>query len=450
MRGANLAGHLTVNAPTGYEISTDGTNYQSTIVLASALPQDSATNYAGKPWVSGSSAGFGFGAWQINKTLPAGGGDVGNLIANPDIAGITNFGSSAFCLFANPNNSGAKVQADRPLPGPLRVGDKFQFQWAVNLDGDGGTKGFVLYTGGAGMTPLVTVEQSSYPDAIIFGTASNAADTSLGNKDSGSSPMTWTFTRTAEDLLQVAATGRDGGTNVVFTTNVAIVGAPDAFRWYASEMEQQNAALRYPFYDNLAVVPGPLGGGFTLPSQSTVFVRLAANASAGSVAGDISVTGGGAPDQKLALSGTMGAQNTPPPGYDLWVGANQLAPEVSGLNDDPDGDGSSNLLEFAMGTSPKSSNANALGMKRLGNTVLISFLQLERLDEGSAEDPGYLDYVVQSTDDLKSGEWTDTNIVPTSSLDQDNLPADADYYRVEFEVSPSAPASFYRVKVVDP
>ena len=450
VRGANLAGHLTVSAPAGYEISTDGTNYQTTIVLASALPQDSATNYATNPWVSGSSAGWGFGAWQISKALPANEGNAGNSIADPAIAGITNFSTNAFCLFASPFNSGAKAQADRPLPGPLRVGDTFQFQWAVNLDGDGGTKGFVLYTGGAGMTPLVTVEQSSYPDAIIFGTASNAADTSLGNKDSGSSPMTWTFSRTAEDRLQVSATGRGGGTNVVFTTNVAIVGAPDSFRWYASELEQQSATLRYPFYDNLAVVPGPLGGGFALPSQSTVFVRLAANAPAGTVAGNISVTGGGAPEQKLALSGTMGAQNTPPPGYDRWVGANQLPPEASALNDDPDGDGSTNLLEFAMGTSPKSSNGNALGMKRLGSNVLISFLQLERLDDGSGEDAGYVDYVVQSTDDMKSGEWTDTDIVPTYSMDQDNLPTDADYCRMEFEVSPTAPAKFYRVKVLDP
>lgn len=450
VRGANLAGHLTVSAPAGYEISTDGTNYHTNIVLVSALPQDSATNYATNPWVSGSSAGWGFGAWQISKALPANEGNAGNGIADPAIAGITNFGTNAFCLFASPFNSGAKAQADRPLPGPLRVGDTFQFQWAVNLDGDGGTKGFVLYSGGAGMTPLVTVEQSSYPDAIIFGTGSNAADTSLGNKDSGSSPMTWTFSRTAEDRLQVSATGRGGGTNIVFTTNVAIVGAPDSFRWYASELEQQSATLRYPFYDNLAVVPGPLGGGFALPSQSTVFVRLAANAPAGTVAGNISVTGGGAPEQKLALSGTMGAQNTPPPGYDLWVGANQLAPGASGLDDDPDGDGSSNLLEFAMGTSPKSANGNALGMKRLGNTILISFLQLERLDDGSGEDPGYVDYVVQSTDDLKSGQWTDTGIVPTASMNQDNLPTDADYYRVEFEVSLASAAKFYRVKVVDP
>ncbi len=450
VRGANLAGHLTVSAPVGYEISTDGTNYQTSIVLASALPQDSATNYASKPWVSGSSAGWGFGAWQISKALPANEGNAGNSIADPAIAGITNFGTNAFCLYASPFNSGAKAQADRPLPGPLRVGDTFKFQWAVNRDGDGGSKGFVLYTGGAGMTPLVTVEQSSYPDAIIFGTASNAADTGIGNKDSGSSPMTWTFSRTAEDRLQVAATGRDGGTNVVFTTNVAIVGAPDSFRWYASELEQQDATLRYPFYDNLAVVPGPLGGGFTVPSQSTVFVRLAANAPAGTVAGEISVTGGGAPDQKLALSGTVGGQSAPPPGYDLWVGTNQLAPEASALNDDPDGDGSTNLLEFAMGTSPKSANGNAVGMKRLGNQVVISFLELERLDDGSGENPGYVDYVVQSTEDLKSGEWTDTDIVPTLSMDQDNLPTDADYCRVEFEVTPQTAAKFYRVKVLIP
>lgn len=450
VRGANLTGHLTVNAPAGYEISTDGTNYQTSIVLASDLPKDSATNYASKPWVSGSSAGWGFGAWQISKALPANEGNAGNSITNPAIAGITNFGTKAFCLYASPFNSGAKVQADRPLPGPLRVGDTFKFQWAVNLDGDGGTKGFVLYTGGAGMTPLVTVEQSSYPDAIIFGTASNAADTGLGTKDNGTAPMTWSFTRTAEDQLQVAATGRDGGTNVIFTTNVAIVGSPDSFRWYASELEQQNAVLRYPFYDNLAVVPGPLGGGFTVPSQSTVFVRLAANAPVGTVAGEITVTGGGAPDQKLALSGTAGGQNTAPPGYDSWVLANNLSPEVSGLMDDPDGDGSSNLLEFAMGTGPETSGGNGLSMKRPGSQIVMRYLELARLDDGLEEDPGYVEYVVQTTEDLKSGEWTDTDIVPTYSADQDNLPTDADYYRVEFEVSPSVAAKFYRVKVIDP
>ncbi len=89
-------------------------------------------------------------------------------------------------------------------------------------------------------------------------------------------------------------------------------------------------------------------------------------------------------------------------------------------------------------------------MKRLGSNVLISFLELERLDDGSGENPGYVDYVVQSTEDLKSGEWTDTDIVPALSMDQDNLPTDADYCRVEFEVTPQNAAKFYRVKVLIP
>lgn len=59
-------------------------------------------------------------------------------------------------------------------------------------------------------------------------------------------------------------------------------------------------------------------------------------------------------------------------------------------------------------------------------------------------------YVVQSTEDLNSGQWADTDIASTYSPDKHALPTSTPYRRMEFEVDPGIARKFQRVKVSTP
>ncbi len=447
LEGNNLNGKVFVHAPDGFEISADGTNYVRDLELAASPPRDAATNYTAATWTNGSTAGLGFGAWLIEKATPAAGSSAGNTVTDPDISGIGGLGSKAFGLFAGPAFSGAKVRAKRALAAPVKVGDTFRFQWAVNLDAGGGItnagggrKGFTLYTGGAGMTPLLTVNQSSDPGAIVIGTPSGATDTGLDTE--GTNPMTWSFTRTGAQQLQVTATGRDGSTNVVFTTNVAIVGAPDAFEWFASELDRKNAndeLKRHPFYDNLAVDPAAAGGGCVAPRR--IFVRLASTAPVGTLSGLVTMTSDQAAGQTVSVKGLVSASGYG--AYDVWAQQRELPPDVIEPSADADGDGVENSIEFAMGLDPKSGSGNPMSLARSQGKILCKFLVF---DDGLADELGY---VVQASDTLQPGSWVDADIQPTW-VDPQPLDVPDAYQQVQFEITPQTARKFYRVKVIMP
>ena len=89
-----------------------------------ALPTN-AGNYA-TGWTNGANGGTGFAPWVI-KCPQAGTGFAGNLIGDPNAAGIGGMGNQAFGLFANPVGSGAFVDAQRDFAAPLPDGGDFQF-----------------------------------------------------------------------------------------------------------------------------------------------------------------------------------------------------------------------------------------------------------------------------------------------------------------------------------
>ncbi|MEC8753151.1 MAG: hypothetical protein VXX25_01050 [Verrucomicrobiota bacterium] len=86
----------------------------------------------------------------------------------------------------------------------------------------------------------------------------------------------------------------------------------------------------------------------------------------------------------------------PPSPYDTWA-------ETNGITDpegDEDSDGIVNLLEFAFGTSPVSSDTGAISSSRSGANISFTHPKREGIDHG-------LTYVVQTNGNLKFGDWDD-------------------------------------------
>ena len=210
---------------------------------------DFGANYggAGEPgWTNGANAGFGFGAWAISSG--AGTGAAGNFIGNPSSGGITGMSTESFGLFANPNTSGAFVNADRSLSTALQVGDTFSFQWGINFDsGSDGNKGFNLYTGGAPGVGTQIINVNNGTNANITLNGNNV------NFGYGTAVMNWSFAYTDATTLSVTANDRDGVGS--FSTNIAVTGGLSSFRFYASQMQAGDSAQ--PYFNDLQVVPEP-------------------------------------------------------------------------------------------------------------------------------------------------------------------------------------------------
>jgi PEP-CTERM motif len=210
------------------------------------IASDNAGNYS-SGWTNGANGGTGFLAWSLSSGGGTGGFG-GNFIGDPTAAGITGFGTQAFGQFANPSGSGAFANADRAFSSAMSVGDTFSFQWAVNFDSGDGNKGFNLYSGGVAGTQLLNVNQGGFPGNITLG----GSDTGIAY---GTGPMTWSFTLQTPTSLLVTSSARNGTSTPVFSTNLTVAGAPDAFRFYASNLEAGNN--RQPYFNNLSVVPEP-------------------------------------------------------------------------------------------------------------------------------------------------------------------------------------------------
>lgn len=209
---------------------------------AQTIASDNGGNYSGG-WTDGSNGGTGFLAWTISAT--PGTGFAGSFIGDPSFAGVTGMSTNSFGLFANPGGSGATVTVARGMSNALGVGDTFSFQWGINWDSDVGNKGFNLAVGG---TQLLNVNQAGFPGDITF----EGANTGIAY---GTGPMTWSFTLTTPSNLLVTSSARDGTTTPVFTTNLTVAAAPDAFSFYASAMGDGDQ--RQSYFNNLSVVPEP-------------------------------------------------------------------------------------------------------------------------------------------------------------------------------------------------
>jgi hypothetical protein len=145
-------------------------------------------------------------------------------------------------------------------------------------------------------------------------------------------------------------------------------------------------------------------GTFVPPSlPALIHVRMASSATSATLEGDLSILSAGMRTETVTLSGSLGNPSTPP--YETWV-AQWFAqhPSFNGeaaLPDaDPDGDGISNLMEYALGLNP-----NTPGV--IPAALVINGAQLEYAYTRStaAREAGLL-YQIEWSDTLEPGSWT--------------------------------------------
>ena len=216
----------------------------------SQIASDDANNYGGaNPWEHGSNGGSGFGTWTI--TTGTDGGNAGAFLGDPTAAAIDGLPDPSFGLFANPAGSNF-VNADREFDNPMPEESTFSFDWGVNWDSGGsGNKGFNLYVGGTGGTEVININQGNSATITING------DTMFS--EYGTQAMTLHFEYQGDNTLRVYGIGRDGIESYDETFN--ITGAPDAFRFYASNLAAGDE--RQPYFNNFLLEESPLPVAFT-------------------------------------------------------------------------------------------------------------------------------------------------------------------------------------------
>ncbi len=234
----NHKGALTAGSQE-FSLVVTGNSEINEVYLAQSL--DNASNYGGT-WNNTDNEGYGLGAWSLSNGTN--GGSSGWFIGNPEAAGISGMGTTAFGLYANPNNNGNFVNADRPFVGPLAVGSTFSFDWGVNWDSDGaGNKGINLYAGGTGGTQIININMGGSAQITING------NPMFNNY--GTNPMTINFEYVSVGNLRVYGTGRDG--SETYDETLAVADAPDAVRFYASDLAVGDQ--RQPYFNNLQITP---------------------------------------------------------------------------------------------------------------------------------------------------------------------------------------------------
>ncbi len=168
-------------------------------------------------------------------------------------------------------------------------------------------------------------------------------------------------------------------------------------------------------------------------SPTPVYVRIAASAPVGTPAGFVTVGSSGATSTELVVTGTVTAS-----GFASWgafyglTGGNALA------GADPDGDGFNNAAEFAFGTNPTQGNPGLVQASRSGSNLVVSWIQRN----------SGVSYQPQSLGNLQPGQgtWAPAGVTVEDSADQTGLPpAEAGAYtRKQFTV-PATGQTFYRI-----
>ena len=197
---------------------------------------DSADNYSGT-WNNGSNQGTGFGGWGLSA-----GTSSGSFIGNPNNNGIstTAMGTTAFGLYST---GSGYINASRGFSTGLQVGDSFTFDWGINWDANGGSKGFDLKSGS---TILLTVLNSGGVNVpTISGGSMGTIDSSYGT---GNMAVTITRTTTGYNFSMTRRsngstfTGTFGGANDVL----------DNFNFFDGNQNDSNGN-RNMYFDNLKV-----------------------------------------------------------------------------------------------------------------------------------------------------------------------------------------------------
>jgi hypothetical protein len=120
-----------------------------------------------------------------------------------------------------------------------------------------------------------------------------------------------------------------------------------------------------------------------------------------------------------------------------WPGATDLA--IIGPMADPDGDGIANLMEFALGTTPKDGNAVDTRLEVVGANIEFTYTR-NRAAAG-------VSYVVEWSDTLAPGSWSTVGVVETDISEDPNSPLQT----IKATVPPGTGTKrFVRLRVTQP
>jgi hypothetical protein len=339
------------------------------------VSRDSATNssYAGG-WTNGSSGGSGFGPWNLSNTAIAGFFIAGSAATNMNVNSSNGFG-----LYAN---SGGVAQAKRNLPVAMKTGDLFSLRFDNNWVSTGSQVGMALAnsSGSNRFSFYFVGGQTNY----WINDARNGTITGVPYSSSG-----W--------LLNFELTGSNSyrftaGTNQI-TGNLGGDGAITQL-----VVTNNNAGSDTPY--NLY-----LGDMTYVEIQPTMVTQLEA---------------------PLVFYNPM-TQGIPDSWWSQYFGT------TSGVSAsaDPDGDGFTNLQEYALGTNPmdSSSTFNVKTIERNGNSLTITWSSVSEKK-----------YQVQAATQLNPSSWQGVGEVLTAnsglSTKTVTVPADASAYFVRVNLVP--------------
>jgi hypothetical protein len=209
-------------------------------------------NTSGSSFNTGNNTGCNFNPWTVTKVNAPGGFAIGNK-GNPSAAGITGMDASAYRIvaYSDPGNDANYVYADRTF-GPYATPDGFMlsFTWGFNL-GSGsattGEKGFILYSGGIGGTPLFTVVNDKNNNSIEI-------NNSPMFNNHGLNAMTLNFDYDAvASTIRVYGTGRDGVET--FDQTYPVTGTPNAIRFFNRGQENDGTSVddHALYFDNFFI-----------------------------------------------------------------------------------------------------------------------------------------------------------------------------------------------------
>ena len=225
---------------------------------------------------------------------------------------------------------------------------------------------------------------------------------------------------TTQGTASAAQAFTAGGSSL--TGNIT-VGAPTSFE-VSSDGSTFASSLNIPF-----------GNGTVSPTSLSV--RLAASAAAGSPSEPISLTSPGATPVYLSVNGTVTPTSTP---YTTWLtNYPGLTGNSTAGSADPDGDGFTNDAEFAFDGNPSVPTDALSQIVASGGNMTISFVARNTSPAGAS-------YQVQSTTDLVAGFTDDSSVDVTRSTDQSGILIPPDYERREFTVQLPAEKKFYRIR----
>lgn len=309
-------------ATTGYfssniSATNSGGTGNKTIYFYVGKAADIALNYNGGNWTNGSNfaQGSGFGSWTFFSSN--GTGAAGSFLGNPAAAGIRELPEISFGLFANPEDSGAFIDARRDLSSPLAVGEALAFDWGINFDSNtvNGSKGIVVFTGA---DEAVNVFNGSSGNITV-----NGVDTGFNY---GTDAMFWEFTQSSSNTIFVYAEPRNPS-DQVFTANITTNGSISAFKFYAGGLVSGDE--RQPYFNNLVIMP---------------------------------------------------ASGPSPNPYSEWASDYSLDPNVTSgptagaPSADPDNDSFTNQQEYAFGTNPTQATVGLMTTSNSGGNLIVTFL----------------------------------------------------------------------------